>query len=126
MAYYQKRLGEIGEEAAVKYLLQHHYKILERNYRCKSGEIDIIAQDGQYIVFIEVKTRRNTQYGLPSEAVNYYKRRKIIQTARHYLAYKHKFSEDVRFDVIEVLGEMQREKPCIHQIRLIQNAFQLS
>ncbi|HDH53078.1 MAG TPA: YraN family protein, partial [Nitrospirae bacterium] len=71
------RLGQKGEELAVKYLRKKGYKIIKQNYKTKIGEIDIIANDGGTLVFVEVKTRESIAYGMPFEAVNSYKRRKI-------------------------------------------------
>lgn len=125
MGYYKKEIGALGEREAEKYLIQHHYKILEKNYRCKCGEIDIIAKDGEYIVFIEVKTRRDTRFGMPSEAVHYHKRRKIIQTAQQYLTWQNAYHANVRFDVVEVIAEIKDDKPLVKSRQLIKNAFQV-
>ena len=78
MEKYNKCIGNFGEDEAIRYLIKNKYKIIERNYSCKLGEIDIIAKDKDVLVFIEVKTRTNDKYGSPSLAVNYYKKRKII------------------------------------------------
>lgn len=120
---YKKVIGNFGEEQAVKFLLENKYEILERNFRCKFGEIDVIAKDGEYIVFIEVKTRKNTEYGIPAEAVNYYKQKKIIQVARYYLMNK-KYTSGIRFDVVEIIAKIQNDKPVMQSIRVIKNAFQ--
>ena len=76
-----KHLGDRGESYAEDYLRRQGYRILTRNYRTKIGEIDLIADDHGTLVFIEVKTRSSVRYGIPSEAVNYKKKQKIIQTA---------------------------------------------
>ena len=78
--------GKIGESIAVKYLLQNKSKILETNYRIKSGEIDIIAKINEELVFIEVKSRSSIRFGYPAEAVNYNKIKKIINTAKYYIS----------------------------------------
>ncbi|MDK2798385.1 MAG: putative endonuclease [Clostridiales bacterium] len=122
MKNYKKLVGALGEDIAVKYLLKKNYKILERNFHCKLGEIDIIAKEGAYIVFIEVKTRKNTNFGVPSEAVNYYKQKKIMQIAQYYLMVN-KLNVNVRFDVIEIIAELKENKPLLKSIRLIKNAF---
>lgn len=102
-----RKTGIEGENIAVEYLKKSGYKILERNFSSKTGEIDIIAQDGKYIVFVEVKSRENTQFGQPIESVTIHKARKIIRTAQCYLLYKKKQNSLCRFDVIEVLrGEV--------------------
>lgn len=99
----KKQFGNAGEDIAVKYLEEQGYIILERNFYCRQGEIDIIAKDKNEIIFVEVKTRRDTKYGYPSEAVNQQKIKHILKTAKYYL-YKNKLlNKYVRFDVIEVL-----------------------
>ena len=100
--YIHHETGKIGEDLAAKYLQQLDYRIIERNFVAKQGEIDIIARDKQELVFIEVKTRTNTLYGKPVEAVNEPKQKHLIGTAKYYLYSKHLENEFVRFDVIEV------------------------
>jgi putative endonuclease len=100
------KVGDIGEQAAADYLHHAGYEILEQKYRCKIGEIDIIAKINNSLVFIEVKTRRNTTYGFPAEAVTYRKQQKIINTALCYLQQIHNINMQCQFDVIEIfLGE---------------------
>jgi len=96
-----KKLGRLGEEKACKYLKKQGYKILERNYNNPFGEVDIIAQKGDIIAFVEVKTRLTDKYGAPSEAVNAARKRKYVLAANYYLREK---LDDyiVRFDIIEV------------------------
>ena len=122
MKSFNKELGQAGEAAAVAYLQQHGYKIAARNYRVKVGELDIIAwQDPKTLVFVEVKTRTGLQYGTPAEAVNYYKRKKIIRTAQWYLMEKHlQGSCYCRFDVIEVYAMAQGR----WEVRQIEGAFE--
>ena len=116
-----KKIGDYGEEKAVKYLSGCGYKIIERNYRTKFCEIDIIASDGDCLCFIEVKTRNRTDYGLACEAVDYKKQQKIIKGALAYTC-TNNITMDVRFDVVEVYifkkGFFAREK-----INVIKNAF---
>ena len=100
--YLRHRIGKIGEDKATEYLEKLGYKIIERNFVAKQGEIDIIAKDKQELVFIEVKTRTNTLYGKPVEAVNEPKQKHLINTAKYYLYSKHLENEFVRFDVIEI------------------------
>ena len=83
-------------------MMSHGCRILERNYRMKYGEIDIIAEDYGTIVFVEVKTRRSISYGTPAQAVNYRKQNKIIQMAQIYLRQRRIENRPCRFDVIEV------------------------
>lgn len=107
-------LGILGEKMAVQFLKSNKYKILETNYVIGDYEVDIIAEHADYIVFVEVKTRRNIRYGMPSEAVDRVKRQKYRVAANIYLSHKGLLDRFVRFDVVEVLdGEP----------RLITNAF---
>ncbi|MBO5413709.1 MAG: YraN family protein [Clostridia bacterium] len=99
---YTQKVGRFGEDEAVKYLKQKGYKILERNFSCKRGEIDIIALDKDEIVFIEIKARISLKYGLPSEAVTKNKLKHIYKTAEYYLYTRNLLNENTRIDVIEV------------------------
>lgn len=113
----KKKFGNIGEQIAVEYLEKNDYKILERNFYCKQGEIDIVAMDKDEIVFIEVKTRSNNDFGVPSEAVNYVKQKHMYRSAKYFL-YKFDLLESlVRFDVVEVL--IERGKFNINHIKQI-------
>lgn len=89
-------------------------KVLERNYKTRLGEIDLIVKDGSYICFIEVKYRSSSLFGYPSEAVDKRKKRKIISVAKIYLKDKHLINIDCRFDVVEILDK---------RIRLIKDCF---
>ena len=94
--------GKEGEEAAVKYLENKGYQIICKNFRCIQGEIDIIAKSNEYIIFVEVKTRTNYQYGEAREAVDIRKQKHIYEAAKYYL-YKNKMEEcKTRIDIIEV------------------------
>lgn len=99
---YTQKVGKFGEDEAVKYLEQKGYKILDRNFSCKRGEIDIIALDKNEIVFIEIKARISLKYGLPSEAVTKNKLKHIYKTAEYYLYTRNLLNENTRIDVIEV------------------------
>jgi putative endonuclease len=97
------RLARIGEDAATAELVRRGYTIVTRNYHCRGGEADIVAEDGEALVFVEVKTRSALRHGLPREAVGWTKQQRLICAAEHYL---HRFEiEDrpVRFDVVEVV-----------------------
>ena len=100
-----QELGKIGEELAAKYLAQNKYKIIQRNFRCKLGEIDIIAYDlkNKELVFFEVKTRSNFKYWRPSEAVTKIKKKHIVKAAEYYYNYKSQRNKAIRFDVIEIV-----------------------
>lgn len=103
MSFHRKRLGAAGEEAALSYLMRQGYRLLEKNYRCRLGEIDLIAEDGESVVFIEVKTRSNLLFGVPQEAVDHSKQKKIRRIAQHFLLSRGLEEKPVRFDVIAVL-----------------------
>lgn len=94
--------GRNGEELAVRYLEEQGYAIVARNYRLRMGEIDIIARDGEFLVFVEVKTRRSSRYGSPFEAVDFHKQQQIIRVARMYLTRHGGDNCAVRFDVVAV------------------------
>ncbi|MBU4128513.1 YraN family protein, partial [bacterium] len=96
-------LGESGEEAAFEFLRKKRYRILERNYKTPLGEIDIIAQDKDCLVFIEVKSLSNTSYILPQEMVNKRKQEQIIRVALSYLKAKGLRNADCRFDCVAVV-----------------------
>lgn len=100
-----KVYGTQGEQLAYEYLTNKKYKILARNYTTKIGEIDLIANDKDTIVFVEVKSRQSVRFGYPREAVTYHKQKKIRQVATQYLL-KHKLTySKVRFDCVEILGD---------------------
>ena len=95
--------GMQGQNAAKEHLVKKGYAILYENYRLRSSEIDIIAKDRDYYVFIEVKYRKGLAYGLPREAVGYYKQKQIIKAAMHYIVKKNLNNSNFRFDVVEIL-----------------------
>ncbi|MBR5388228.1 MAG: YraN family protein [Clostridia bacterium] len=100
--FYKKLLGKVGEKKAADYLKKKGYKILERNYKNPFGEIDIIARDGEYTVFTEVKTRTTDDFGAGSEAVDNKRRQRYVRAAKFYLSYKGEINSPARFDVIEI------------------------
>jgi putative endonuclease len=98
----RQTLGRAGEDEAVKALARSGYRILVRNYRCRLGEVDIIAADGKTVVFVEVKTRGSDAFGAPAGGVDARKQRRIIAASQTYLA-EHGLTEaPVRFDVVSV------------------------
>lgn len=99
----KKELGNLGEQIATDYLEKNKYQIIKRNFYCKQGEIDIIAKEKKEIVFVEVKTRTNNNYGRPSEAVNARKQKHMYKVARYFLYKTNLLEENIRFDVIEIL-----------------------
>lgn len=100
-----REIGESYEKKAMELMLSSGYKILEKNYRVRTGEIDIIAEKSGVIVFVEVKYRSSTKFGYGIEAVDYRKMRRIYKTAKMYLMLNKKFSNEIRFDCISFLGE---------------------
>lgn len=114
-----KSLGQIGEDIASVYLKSRGYEILERNFRSLIGEIDIIAKDGENLIFIEVKTKSNKDFGLPQEMVTAKKQNKLIKVADSYL--KEKNLEDIpwRIDVVAIIKNKNG-----NQIKLIKNAIE--
>ncbi len=115
----KKSFGDQGEEAAARYLEGRGCRILTRQFRAKLGEIDIIAEDGSTLLFVEVKTRRPTRFGVPAQAVGRTKQQRIFRTAFLYVQ-KHGLEDrDCRFDVIEVLVT-----GASHTVRHYENAFE--
>lgn len=99
----RRELGRRGEEWAAEWLASQGCRILDCNWRCPGGELDIVAEDGETVVFVEVRSRRNTgTFGTPEQSVDARKQRRVREVARYYL-YKHKWLErKIRFDVIAV------------------------
>ena len=108
--YKRHILGENGEKAAKEYLERNGYTILETNFQCRQGEIDIIAMDKDYIVFVEIKSRTSNEYGLPSESVTERKIKHILKTASYYLYLHHLENVNTRIDVIEVYVRKENYK----------------
>lgn len=119
MSDVRKALGGAGERAAERLLRESGYVILERNFRCAFGEIDLIALDGDTVVFVEVKTRAQPGFGSPFDAVNPRKQRQIVRVAECYVARHQLEARNARFDVVGVWRE-GRGFVC----ELIRNAFQ--
>ena len=95
-------LGRTGERLAAEALMSKGYRILERNFRCRQGEIDLVAEDEQDIIFVEVKTRRGVSFGLPEDAVTIRKRRKLVEVASNYLDFHTCSDRSWRIDVVAV------------------------
>jgi len=117
-------LGERGEKFAARYLRRHGYRILIRRFKTRAGEIDIVCRHGEWLVFVEVKTRKSDDYGAPSEAVTKEKQNHMSRTALDYLRLLGHPRIRFRFDIVEVILQEGVRKPA--DIRLIQNAFDLS
>lgn len=115
--YNKRTIGTKYEEAAIDHLKAHGYDIITKNFRCKIGEIDIIAKESGYLTFIEVKYRSSLKSGYPHEAINNYKINKIINTAKYYMLNNNiSFDKPCRFDVVTILDQ---------DINIIKNAFEL-
>ncbi|MEX0804197.1 MAG: YraN family protein [Candidatus Binatia bacterium] len=95
-------LGKEGEQIAERYLKKKGYKLVERNYRCAVGELDLIALDRRVIVFVEVKTRTGSGFGTPLEAVEFRKQKKMIHAAQFFLNAKRLNQREARFDIVGI------------------------
>lgn len=115
------RLGALGEDAAVELLRAGGYRIVARNHRCPRGEIDVIAEKGDLLVFVEVRTRATSAFGGPEETVGTRKQRRVIAAARDYLAQRRGPAKAARFDVIAVV-----DGPGGPSLTHFENAFDAS
>ena len=113
-------LGLKGEQAAKRFLKKKGYKILQTNFQCRFGELDIIAKDKECLVFCEVKTRSHGMIALPQESVTYAKQQKMIKTARFWLQ-AHEMDCPMRFDVLAVTADEKGKLTVEH----LENAFTL-
>ena len=118
----RKELGEKGEKAAQMFLSDRGMEILETNWKCSYGEVDIIARDENAIVFCEVKTRRTTSAGIPEEAITQKKRENYIRMARLYLSRNDVAHQELRFDVIGIYALNDTQA----LLRYARNAFDAS
>lgn len=116
----KRTLGSRAEEAAAEYITRQGYIVLERNYRFPGGEIDIIAEHQGELVFIEVRSRQGTSFGLPQETINYLKQQKLRRVANQYLKTKNAWKRICRFDVVGVLFNTEGN---IISLELIRDAF---
>ena len=125
MTLKKKELGAKGEEIAVRHLKSRGYRILERNYRTRLGEIDIIAEQGDDLVFIEVKTRSDTLFGSAFESVTKQKQKQLSKVALEYVSKQGWHNRPSRFDVVGI--ELQKGSHTLEDasIELLQNAFDL-
>jgi putative endonuclease len=117
----RRALGRLGEDLASRRLRSLGYEILERNYRCPLGEIDLVARDGDVLVFVEIKTRKNRPLGEAKEAVNRRKQGQLSRVALAYLKSKKLWDAKARFDVVAVGVGEGKEK-----IEIIRDAFELA
>jgi putative endonuclease len=121
VSFFRKRLGQEGEDLAASFLRKKGYKLVERNYRCKTGEVDLIVLDRKVVVFVEVKTRSDHSFGSPFEAVEARKQRKMIQAAQYFLHERNLEQRNARFDVIGI--SWHGDCPVLEHI---ENAFEVS
>ncbi len=112
--------GAQGEDIAVRTLKKCHYTIVERNFRTPAGEIDIIARDGDFLVFVEVRTRSSIEFGLPQETILAHKRDRLTRAARWYLQKNRIEDVPCRFDVVAIVRRDGTKEP---QVEVIRNAF---
>ncbi len=112
----KKSKGKAAEDKAASFLKSLGYQVIERNFRAKFGEIDIIAKDGNTLVFVEVRSKSYSSFGTPEETISKSKAKKIIKTAQLYIQIKNPSFEDVRFDIISILH---------NNISHIKNAFDM-
>lgn len=115
-----KEIGDFGESIACRHLEEKDIQIIKRNFHCRAGEIDIIAKDGDCLVFCEVKTRKSQEFGKPSEFVDFRKQEKIIKTALYYTM---RDDIEMRFDIIEVYYRIAGDCPVVTEVNHIENAF---
>jgi putative endonuclease len=125
MTLKKKELGAKGEEIAVRYLKSKGYRIVERNYRIRFGEIDIIAEQEDDLVFIEVKTRSDTLFGSPLESVTVQKQKQLSKVALEYINKQGCHNRPARFDVVGILLQEGSNTFQDAAIELLQNAFDL-
>lgn len=119
MSLLTKLLGKEGEDRAARFLMKQGYRIIERNYGTRSGEIDLIALHDGVVVFIEVKTRTSDAFGAPELAVNHRKQQRMVKAALGYIKYKKLHQVPCRFDVVAITAAADKE------VELIQNAFEM-
>lgn len=123
MDKYNKLFGNFGEDTAEDFLKKNGYKILDRNFNCRFGEIDIIAMDNNCLVFVEVKTRSKKCYGAPHYAINYWKQKHLRLSASLYISLKHLNNYYARFDVVEIFAKYADNNFITDEINIIKNAF---
>lgn len=118
-------IGTLGEDTAVKILKKQGYEIIERNYRTKMGEIDIIAKDGEYTCFVEVRMRKSNNFGTPADTIDERKQRRIINTAKQYAVAKSIYDTPLRFDAVLINATSRSGKLTNINAEVIKDAFRL-
>ena len=120
----KRTFGGEGEKLAADFLIKSGYRLLDLNYRYgRMGELDIVAAEGEFICFVEVKTRTGDSFGRPCEAVGWRKQETLRRLAWAYLKHKGMTDRNARFDIVEVTGDRKDEKFINIKINLIRNAF---
>lgn len=122
MKKYNKLIGNYGEDICTEKLISLGYDILHRNFKCRFGEIDIVAKKQDIISFIEIKSRFSNSYGAPLEAVTYLKTHRIINAAKYYILINGYMNLNVRFDIMEVNFNYKDKK---YMLNIIEDAFRL-
>jgi putative endonuclease len=115
----RKHTGDDAETQACDFLIRQGLRLLERNFHCRGGEIDLIMQHGDSLVFIEVRYRKHSRYGTPLESITTHKQARVIHSARVYLQAKRAWNGPLRFDVVGIDGDTDR-------VEWITDAFQAS
>ena len=118
-------IGIIGEETASLALKKKGYKIIDRNYRTKMGEIDIIAKDGDYTCFVEVRLRKTNDFGSPADTIVKDKQQKIIKTATAYAVKHNIYDTPMRFDVVLINADINGKIPRNADVEIIKDAFRM-
>lgn len=118
MTLERQELGKLGEKLAIDALQSLGYAILARRYRTPCGEIDIVANDGGTLVFVEVKARQDEEFGTAAEAVTFWKQRRLARMAREYLVREQIVDQPCRFDVVAIMFDGSEPR-----LELFQNAF---
>ncbi|MCR4922006.1 MAG: YraN family protein [Bacteroidaceae bacterium] len=115
-------LGKWGEDIAAEYLQKKQFRIIQRDWRSGHRDIDIVATDGECLIFVEVKTRRDTEYGSPLDAINYWKRKNLLASINHYIR-AHHIDMPFRCDVVAVVAHIGEEPDITHieDINLLQD-----
>jgi putative endonuclease len=120
MTNFRQHISKLGEDLACEFLVKNGFKIQDRNFKCKLGEIDIVAMKNKVVHFVEVKTRTTTIFGDPENSVTIKKQKKIILTSKIYSKYKNFENFNYQFDVISILSPLVSKK-----IQFFENAFEL-
>ena len=119
MTVKRQLLGRLGEDVAVRYLQANGFIIIQQNFRCRLGEIDIIAKEKGVTVFVEVRSRASGSYGLPQESVGFKKQNKLRKLAHYYIV-RYEIYDDCRFDVLAIMFEQDN---VVRSIEHFRNAF---